>query len=143
MADDDIDTGDVQVQDTPDQKSESEWSSEIADREQQVTAALNSGKVMTALPAIVENPPVQCKNQALKDRNSEAVLKLLVAIREQQIGQVVQGMTPEQLDGLMKYIYRHLGNPEVCGHMLKWHEAAFQKGGLGSIVRVLGERRSL
>jgi actin related protein 2/3 complex subunit 5 len=55
----------------------------------------------------------------------------------------VEGLDRDGLDTLMKYVYRHLGGGESSNILLKWHECAFEKGGLGCIVRVLAERRTV
>lgn len=43
----------------------------------------------------------------------------------------------------MKYIYRGFEQPSdgSSGHLLTWHEKVFAKGGVGSIVRVLTDKK--
>jgi actin related protein 2/3 complex subunit 5 len=50
-----------------------------------------------------------------------------------------------QIDLLMKYIYRGFESPSdgSSGHLLLWHEKVFEKGGLGSIVRVLTDKKKV
>lgn len=50
----------------------------------------------------------------------------------------------EQIDTLMKYIYRGFENPgdgSKSGHLLQWHEKVFNLGGIGCITRVLTDRK--
>ena len=54
----------------------------------------------------------------------------------------ISSLNADQLDVCFKYIYKGMEDPkgEASAAMLKWHEAAFKKGGLGSIIRVLTEK---
>lgn len=49
------------------------------------------------------------------------------------------------VDVLMKYIYKGFEYPSEgsSGHLLLWHEKAFQVGGPGAIVRVLSDTRRI
>lgn len=50
-----------------------------------------------------------------------------------------------QKDVLMKYVYRGFENPSEgsSGHLLFWHEKVFESTGVGSIVRVLTDRKKV
>jgi hypothetical protein len=53
----------------------------------------------------------------------------------------VGGLKEQQLDVAMKYIYKGMEiAPDTSAALLKWHEAVFEKGGIGSIMRVLTDR---
>ena len=49
----------------------------------------------------------------------------------------------DSLDTLMKFIYAGFENPNEgsSAHLLVWHEKVFAASGLGSIVRVLADKR--
>ena len=65
------------------------------------------------------------------------------AIKDADIPKAINGLTPDQVDTLMKYLYRGLATYNNSNTYLKWHEAVFKKGGHGSIIRALSERRSV
>jgi len=71
------------------------------------------------------------------------VVNVLIAVKEADIQKHVDSLSPSDLDILMKYIYRGLEDGENSASLLKWHEAATKKGGLGCIVRALAERKAL
>lgn len=70
-------------------------------------------------------------------------LKVLLSIKSSQIEEVVQSLDPDQVDVLMKYIYKGFEVPSEgsSAHLLSWHEKAFAAGGVGSIVRVLTDKK--
>eukprot|EP00906_Rhabdomonas_costata_P013665 RCo019606 len=74
----------------------------------------------------------------------EEVTEVLVAEVE-KIRTVLPALPPEQLDVLMRFIYRGLESGKASSALLKWHAAvaADTAGGLGSIVRVLTHKRPL
>ena len=70
-------------------------------------------------------------------------LRVLKSIKSEQMEEVVQSLDPDQVDILMKYIYRGFEVPSEgsSAHLLSWHEKAFAAGGLGCITRVLSDRK--
>lgn len=77
-----------------------------------------------------------------QDSALSLTLKVLLAIKSAQIEEMVGNLSREDVDILMKYIYRGFEYPSEgsSGHLLLWHEKAFNIGGSGSIVRVLSDR---
>lgn len=69
----------------------------------------------------------------------------MLAIKSGQIEEAVAALDRDLIDVLMKYIYRGFEFPSEgsSGHLLLWHEKAFQVGGYGSIVRVLTDTRRI
>ena len=69
--------------------------------------------------------------------------KVLLSIKEKEIDSAVGGLSVEQCDVLMKYIYRGLAGSgkknEVYDKLLKWHPVVLKRAGLGSIVRTISE----
>lgn len=63
----------------------------------------------------------------------------------EKIEEAVNGLDKDAIDVLMKYIYRGFEFPGSknlsCGALLVWHEKVMAKGGLGSIIRVMTDRR--
>ncbi len=136
--------------------------------EREISQLLNQGKSLDALRTCLKNAPVGSKSQQLKvsfscmfglsnekqnedccrniftqDNATALTLRVLMSIKSSQIEEAVQSLDPEMLDVLMKYIYRGFEIPSEgsSAHLLSWHEKAFAVGGLGSISRVLTDRK--
>ena len=65
----------------------------------------------------------------------------------EKIEEAVNSLDKDLVDTLMKYIYRGFGLPGSenvsCAVLLVWHEKALVKGGLGSIIRVMTDRKKV
>lgn len=92
---------------------------------------------------MLSNAPLGSSNQQTKDNALTLTLKVLLAIKSAQIEEAVATLTRNDIDILMKYIYRGFEYPSEgsSGHLLLWHEKAYNIGGAGSIVRVLSDRK--
>eukprot|EP01132_Coremiostelium_polycephalum_P007506 gene7506-9224_t len=124
-------------------KSDAEYKNEIAAREREVTKALNGGKLTDALPIALADPPIYTKTQAIKDQNAAIVTNLLGSFKEKDIDAAVESLDQDQLDVLMKYVYRGLAVGDNSAIFFKWHEAVLKKGGLGTIIRVISEKKTV
>lgn len=73
------------------------------------------------------------------------MMKVMLSIKSSQIDEVIHRLDTDQVDTLMKYIYKGFENPTEgsSAHLLIWHEKAFAVGGLGSIVRVLTDNKRI
>ncbi|XP_018325130.1 actin-related protein 2/3 complex subunit 5 [Agrilus planipennis] len=111
--------------------------------ENDVMVLLNQGKYIDALKAVINSSPLGSKNQHLKDQALNITLKVLLCIRVPQIEEAVQALTSDELDILMKYVYRGFENPTEgsSGHLLHWHEKIYGIGGVGCIIRVLSDTK--
>jgi actin related protein 2/3 complex subunit 5 len=60
-----------------------------------------------------------------------------------QVESVVKQLDNDQRDLLMKYIYRGFETPSdnSSAHLLLWHEKVFEEAGVGSVVRVMTDRK--
>lgn len=105
--------------------------------EHEVKRLINSGKKSEALKCLLSSKPSSSK--------TEMVLTALNAIRASEIDKAVENLDQDQIDTLMKYLYKGFENPGEGGstHLLAWHEKAYAVGGAGSIVRVLTDRPRL
>ncbi|TPX51450.1 hypothetical protein SeMB42_g00784 [Synchytrium endobioticum] len=105
---------------------------------------LARGDIAGAVTKALEDPPEGRDVQAAKDRNTQTVMDSLLAAKSSDIPNIVSRLNPQQLDTLMKYIYRGMANPELynAAVLLSWHEKAYEAGGLGCIIRVMTDRKT-
>ena len=59
-----------------------------------------------------------------QERNFNIVLDVLTRFRAADVEKAVNSLDTEQMDILMKYLYRGFANPteNSCGILLVWHE---------------------
>ncbi|KAH6944809.1 hypothetical protein HPB50_005298 [Hyalomma asiaticum] len=102
-----------------------------------------TGKTLDALKIILKTAPIGSKCQSVKDAASALAMRVLLAVKASEMEQAVGSLDRESVDVLMKYIYRGFENPSEgsSGHLLAWHEKAYAAGGIGSIVRVMTDRK--
>ena len=68
---------------------------------------------------------------------------VLSTISEAEIPVLLKGLDLEACDVLMKYVYKLMGKSSNCALMLKLHAQLVEKAGLGSIVRVMTDRKQV
>jgi len=113
--------------------------------EAEVQSFLNQKKYEEALKAVLRNPPIGSKNPAVKNKVFQLVLRVLTAFRTGDIEKAVSNLDRDTIDVLMKFIYKGFASPtdNSSAVLLTWHEKAYAVGGLGSIVRVLTDRKTV
>ncbi|XP_053543272.1 actin-related protein 2/3 complex subunit 5a [Ictalurus punctatus] len=113
--------------------------------EAEVGSLVRQGNMIGALQAALKNPPINTKNQNVKDRAEGLVLQVLTAFKTSDIEKAVQSLEKTKVDLLMKYIYKGFERPSENSSavLLQWHEKALSVGGVGSIVRVLTARKTV
>jgi len=113
--------------------------------ESEVTSLLNANNNAEALKLVLSSCPQNTKNQEVKDRALLIVMRVLQSFKPSEIESVVKTLEPTHLDILMKYVYRGFEIPSEGSSnlLLTWHEKVFAIGGLGSIVRVLTDRKKV
>ncbi|KAL5964316.1 Actin-related protein 2/3 complex subunit 5-B [Taenia solium] len=101
------------------------------------------GKYEEAVRTVLDNAPVNSKDAGLKEAVAALILRGMSSIRSNQVGAFVDGLNQEQLDTLMKYIYRGFQKPADITYpaLLTWHEKVYEKGKLSSICRVLTDKQ--
>jgi len=111
--------------------------------ESDITNLLSKGNAAEALKTLLSSAPVGSKNQADKDAAFQLVLRVLMSVKQNQVDSVVKKLDNDQKDLLMKYIYRGFETPtdNSSAHLLFWHEKVFDDADVGSIVRVLTDRK--
>ncbi|XP_077868661.1 actin-related protein 2/3 complex subunit 5-C-like [Saccoglossus kowalevskii] len=137
----------VDVDEYDENKYEDDQTGEVAGGpdEGEVMSYLNQGKNSDALHAVLRDAPIGSKNQAVKDKAMMLVLRVLTAFKTSEIEKSVKTLDNQTVDILMKYIYKgfELATDNSNAALLTWHEKAVAAGGLGSIVRVLTDRKSV
>jgi len=78
-----------------------------------------------------------------QDAALSLTMRVLLSVKFAQMEEAVAALDREALDVLMKYIYRGFENPSEgsSGHLLAWHEKVHAVAGVGSIVRVLTDKK--
>ncbi|MBN3291860.1 ARP5L protein, partial [Polypterus senegalus] len=84
----------------------------------------NLGDMLSAFHVALRNPPVNTKNQAIKERAQGIVLKVLTSFKSSEIEQAVKSLDKNGVDLLMKYIYKGFEKPteNSSSILLQWHE---------------------
>lgn len=114
--------------------------------EQEVSGYLMSGNNTQALKACLQSPPYQSKGSSVKESATHLVVRVLSSIKTSEIAGALQSLNIEELDVLMKYVYKGFAlglDGQQCGCLLSWHEKILAKGGMGTIIRVLADRKRL
>lgn len=110
--------------------------------ESEVNNLLARDKYQDALVHVLQNAPIGSKNQAVKDRATNLLVRVLTSFKG-DIDQCVKALDGKSVDMLMKYIYRGFEMPteNSSAVLLTWHQKVFAVGGLGSIMRVMTDRK--
>eukprot|EP00118_Oscarella_pearsei_P003796 m.15788 g.15788 ORF g.15788 m.15788 type:complete len:154 (+) comp26558_c0_seq1:109-570(+) len=98
-----------------------------------------------ALKSALHNPFTASKDQKLKDQAFQIVMRVLMIYKSSEMEKAVASLDREQIDILMKYIYRGFEEPseKSSSVLLQWHEKVLAKGGIGSVVRVMTDRKTV
>ena len=126
-------------------EEESNEAGQLASRESEVKKLVSANNLTAALRAVLADPPINTKEVQLKARSFSLVLDVLTRFKAADVQKAVETLSSEELDVLVKYIYRGFAEPteNSCGILLTWHEKAVAVGGLGCIVRVLTDRKTV
>jgi actin related protein 2/3 complex subunit 5 len=128
-----------------DQETGQDESDSIATREAEVKKFISAGKNFDGLKAALADPPINTKDENAKNRNFQIVLDVLTRFRQSEVEEAVNKLSSDEVDSLMKYIYRGFAEPSEnsCGILLVWHQHAVTAGGVGSIIRVMTSRKTV
>ncbi|KAL1411549.1 arp2/3 complex subunit [Vanrija albida] len=117
-------------------------------RSQETRNFVSKGDIAGALATILTDPPYGEGVDEAKDLTTSAVTLILNSTRAADIPAALKGLDQEQQARLMAYLYKGMGalntNTDVAGSvLLTWHEKLTEIAGVGAIVRVLTDRRTL
>ena len=117
-------------------------SSALASVQSQVEQMLSSGRGEEALKLVISDPMYKA-DQASKDESAKLAAKVMGAFKTADISKAVSGMSPAEVNVLLKYVYRGMELPETgaSASLLAFHKACVDAAGEGAIVRVLTDRQ--
>ena len=109
----------------------------------QINSLLSSNKNVDALKLFLSSSPTLIKDPAAKKATRDLAVRILLAVKVNQMEDAVKQLDTDSLDVLMKFIYAGFESPSEGSsqHLLAWHEKVFNSTGVGSIVRVLADKR--
>eukprot|EP00041_Stephanoeca_diplocostata_P006107 m.75638 g.75638 ORF g.75638 m.75638 type:complete len:154 (-) comp16180_c0_seq1:284-745(-) len=117
---------------------------DISAKESKCRELLNSQDKEQALKLSINSPPIGA-DASLRERAHRVVMDCVTSFKSTEIASAVKLLKPEEQDVLMKYIYRGMESSEErsANALLSWHGAIVKEAGLGSIVRVLADRKTV
>ena len=99
---------------------------------------------MADLDTLLATAPAGSKDAAAKQTHADQVFAALDKIADSKIDLTIDAMTPENGDVLLKYIYKGLETPsDRTASLFRWQAKLAEKFGVGSIVRVLSDRKTV
>jgi actin related protein 2/3 complex subunit 5 len=106
------------------------------------TDSLISGNnFLEALKTAIATPPSGSKDEELKKKFTDNVLRVFEVIKEADIQKCVDDLDDEQRTTAMKYVFKGLATGKNCAALLKWHQTLTEKCGLGIIMRTMVDRK--
>ncbi|KAL0483515.1 actin-related protein 2/3 complex, subunit 5 [Acrasis kona] len=118
---------------------------ELAEREKVVSGLVRKDDKKGALVEALKDAPMGAKDDKVKIDSAAVVYQVLSSAKDTEIDALVEGLDADQQDLLMKYVYRCLSTGESASSniLFKWHKAVVGKAGMGAVVRVLTERKTV
>ncbi|KAK9475909.1 actin-related protein 2/3 complex subunit 5 [Lipomyces japonicus] len=118
---------------------------EVQAKGQAVRSALARGDHVAALVAALDEPPYTGSEQ-VKRVHLGAVIEVLSTIKSSDLSSLVERLSSEQRDTLIKYLYKGMSVPEqhgISGVLLSWFEKIVEVSGQGALVRYLSDKRTV
>ncbi|KAK6910070.1 arp2/3 complex 16 kDa subunit [Kwoniella mangroviensis CBS 10435] len=114
----------------------------------EVRNLVSRGDIPGALNTILSEPPYGDGVDEAKDLTKNSLLLILNSTRASEIPTILKSLGQEQQDHLMAYIYKGMAaigqGSDVSGSvLLNWHAQLTEVAGVGCIVRVMADRRTL
>uniref|UniRef100_M4BKQ9 Actin-related protein 2/3 complex subunit 5 n=1 Tax=Hyaloperonospora arabidopsidis (strain Emoy2) TaxID=559515 RepID=M4BKQ9_HYAAE len=122
---------------------EAQIAASVQARAAQVQELLAQRKNEEAVRAALEDPPLQSKNNAVKDENAKVVMAALVACNKGEMQRTIDSLSVALEDSLMKFLMRFLGIASQSATMLEWHQKLVAKAGSGCVMRAFTERKQV
>ncbi|KAG7614283.1 Actin-related protein 2/3 complex subunit 5 superfamily [Arabidopsis suecica] len=111
----------------------------IETKSQKIESLLKHYKHVEALKTALDGSPPKTLDERCKSANWIVVHRAIMAIKD--IEGMLNSLTAEYYDILMKYLYRGLstGDEPTCEQCLMIHEKLTERAGLGCILRCLSD----
>ena len=106
---------------------------------------IGKGSMVEEICHVLSNNSPTIKDPRARDVNLAVTLKVLLSFKTSQIEAAVAGLDNESRDILMKIIYRGFEIPfeGSSAQLLVWHEKVYAVSGVGSIVRVMTDKKTV
>ncbi|EJT97198.1 arp2/3 complex 16 kda subunit [Dacryopinax primogenitus] len=130
----------------PDPRSPAQVQADAQQRSSSVQGSLSRGDVAGALVTVLDRPAYGEGVDEAKAQTLSTLLLILNSTKTSDIPTLVRALSEEQQDTLMKYLYKGMASlgEEVNGSvLLGWHERLTEVAGVGCIVRVMTDRRTV
>lgn len=94
-----------------------------------------------ALKLVIKHSHNVGRKHSIRDQIAELMLRVILNVKSSEIESIVNTLDLDEIDVLMRYIYYGFEHPVEgsSAYLLTWHDKACNRGGVGSIVRVLTE----
>lgn len=106
-----------------------------------ITSLIQKCHYSEALKLVIKHSINVGRKHPLRDQVAELMLRVMLHVKSSEIEAVVNTLDLDEIDVLMRYIYYGFEHPVEgsSSYLLTWHDKACNRGGAGSIVRVLTE----
>jgi hypothetical protein len=88
----------------------------------------------------VSNPPSLSKNEDTKRTLTLAATAALKSTARTGVKAIVDGLSAEEADVCMKFVFAAMATQDKCDILLEWHNQLYTKYGVACIVRAISER---
>lgn len=106
-----------------------------------VAALIQACRYSDALKLVIKHSINVGRKHPSRDQVAELMLRVILSVKSSDIEAIVNTLDLDEIDVLMRYIYYGFEHPVEgsSAYLLTWHDRACNRGGVGSIVRVLTE----
>lgn len=118
-----------------------QWNSNMILPEEDVTSLIQACRYSDALKMVIKHSMNVERKHPLRNQVAELMLRVILNVKSSEIESIVNTLDLDEIDVLMRYIYYGFEHPVEgsSAYLLTWHDKACNRGGVGSIVRVLTE----
>jgi len=107
---------------------------------EEISTKISQSQFLLALKAAIAEPPVT-KSEDTKKLAADAVGAALAALPAADVDKTIDGCSAEELNTILKYVYKCMATGQNCAVLLKWHEKLVDKCGLGIVMRAMVDRK--
>lgn len=109
--------------------------------QEDVATLIQACRYSDALKLVIKHSHNIGRKHPIRDQVAELMLRVILNVKSSEIETIVNTLDLDEIDVLMRYIYYGFEHPVEgsSAYLLTWHDKACNRGGVGSIVRVLTE----